>query len=90
MSMALFRAALGAGMAMTALAVVVAVVAAWPVAALLGMPLVQVVAAFAPGGLETMVAFGVAMGADPGFVAATHAVRLLVLVVLIPLAARGR
>lgn len=45
--------------------------------------------AFAPGGLETMIAMGVVMGAVPGFVAACHMTRLMVLSVLLPLMARS-
>jgi len=49
------------------------------------MPVAHVVVAFAPGGLETMVAMGVMLGANPGFIVACHIARLLVLSVLVPL-----
>lgn len=88
MPFARFRAALGAGIAVTLIGSVIAVIAAIPVALSLGMPLPQVLTAFAPGGIETMVALGAALGASPGFVAACHIVRLLILTVLIPLALR--
>ena len=41
--------------------------------------------AFAPGGLETMVAMGAVIGADAGFVAAAHIARLFMLTGLVPL-----
>ncbi len=80
---------LGAGLAITVIAVVVAAIAAFAVAVALGMPPSHVLVAFAPGGLETMIAMGVVLGIVPGFVAACHITRLLVLSVLLPLMARG-
>lgn len=88
MPFARFRAALGAGFAITLIGSVIAVIGAVPVALSLAMPLPQVLTAFAPGGLETMIALGAALGASPGFVAACHIVRLLILTGLIPLALR--
>ena len=49
------------------------------------MPLAHVLVAFAPGGLETMIAIGVVLGVIPGFVAACHIARLLVLSVYLPM-----
>jgi len=74
-----------AGLAITVVSVGVAALAALPVALALGMPAAHVLTGFAPGGLETMVALGAAMGANPGFIAACHILRLLILSVLIPL-----
>jgi membrane AbrB-like protein len=85
MQFTVFRASLGAGLAITGIAVVLAVLAALPVALALAMPAAHVVAGFAPGGLETMIALSAAMGASPGFVAACHVMRLLFLSVLIPI-----
>ncbi|MHA6261682.1 AbrB family transcriptional regulator [Arenibacterium sp. CAU 1754] len=85
MSFAQFRASLLAGCSTTLIAVTVAVLTALPIAFSLGIPLAHVLAAFAPGGFETMIALGVAMGASPGFVAACHFMRLMILTVLIPL-----
>jgi uncharacterized membrane protein AbrB (regulator of aidB expression) len=65
-----------------------AAAAALPVAAMLDMPLGHVLIAFAPGGLETMVAMGAALGADPGFVAACHVARLAWLGALLPVMLR--
>lgn len=81
---ALFKSGLAAGMAITGVAVVLAALASVPVAWALGMPLAHVLVAFAPGGLETMIAMGVVLGVVPGFVAACHIARLLVLSVLLP------
>ncbi len=49
------------------------------------MPTAHVLTAFAPGGLETMIAMGAAMGASPGFIAASHMARLMLLLALVPL-----
>jgi membrane AbrB-like protein len=73
-----------AGLATTSLTVLLALAAAIPAAALIDMPVAHVVIAFAPGGLETMVIMGVVLGANPGFVAACHVGRLLLLTVLVP------
>jgi len=48
------------------------------------MPVAHVLVAFAPGGLETMIAMGAVLGVVPGFVAACHVARLMVLTVLVP------
>lgn len=81
---------LAAGLAISAVAVVVAGIAAVAVAAALGMPASHVLLAFAPGGLETMIAMGVVLGVAPGFVAACHITRLMVLSVLLPVMGRDR
>jgi hypothetical protein len=78
---------LGAGLAITGVAVVLSGVAAVSVAYIIGMPPAHLLIAFAPGGLETMIAMGVVMGVVPGFVAACHITRLMVLSVLLPLMA---
>ncbi|MEP2028042.1 MAG: AbrB family transcriptional regulator [Paracoccaceae bacterium] len=75
---------LSAGLCTTALTVLFALIAALPTAILLGMPITHVLVAFAPGGLETMIVMGAFLGANPGFVAACHVGRLLVLTVLVP------
>ncbi len=73
-----------AGLATTALTVSVAVLFAIPLAPFLNMPLAHVLVAFAPGGLETMIAMGAVLGANPGFIAACHVGRLLFLTLLVP------
>ena len=85
MRFAQFRALLLAGMLVTAISVLLAGAIALPLARWLGMPAAHVLTAFAPGGLETMVALGATLGANPGFIAACHVMRLLMLSVLIPL-----
>ncbi len=81
---ALLSHGLMAGVAITVVAVGLATLGSVPVAWALGMPLPHVLVAFAPGGLETMIAMGVVLGVVPGFVAACHIARLLVLSVLLP------
>ena len=75
---------LAAGVAGTLVAVTLAGLGALPVTWALGMPVAHVLIAFAPGGLETMIAMGVVLGVVPGFVVACHIARLLVLTVLLP------
>jgi hypothetical protein len=84
MSPALVRSGLLAGLTTTGIAVGMTALAALPVAYALNMPVAHVLAAFSPGGLETMIALGAAMGASPGFVAASHVIRLLILSLLLP------
>jgi len=78
------RRSLTAGLSATTLTVVLAMAAAMPAAAFLNMPVAHVLIAFAPGGLETMIVMGAVLGANPGFVAASHVGRLLLLTVLVP------
>ncbi len=73
-----------AGLAGTTLAALITLLAALAAMRIVDMPLLHVLVAFAPGGLETMTVMGVAIGANPGFVAAAHVARLLLLSVLIP------
>ncbi|GHG80162.1 AbrB family transcriptional regulator [Pseudodonghicola xiamenensis] len=88
MSLSQLRQAGLAGLAITLISVGVSALAAMPVALVLAMPAPHVLTGFAPGGLETMVALGAAMGANPGFIAACHILRLLILSLLIPLSLR--
>lgn len=78
------RSSLGAGLASTAIAGLATLIAAIPAAMLVDMPLTHVLTAFSPGGLETMTAIGVVLGANGGFVAACHVGRLLILSLLVP------
>ncbi|WP_172676992.1 AbrB family transcriptional regulator [Aestuariivita boseongensis] len=78
------RASFVAGLLVTTLASSIALLGALPVAWLLGLDPVTVLAAFAPGGFETMIALGAVLGANPGFVAAAHVARLMCLTGLIP------
>lgn len=54
-----------------------------PTAFFSGLPLLDMLVGFAPGGLETMIIVGVAMGGDPSFIAAAHVGRLVLLAILI-------
>ncbi|MEM8630134.1 MAG: AbrB family transcriptional regulator [Pseudomonadota bacterium] len=83
-SVTALRSAALAGVATTAVAVFFAALGAVPVAWALDMAPEHVLVAFAPGGLETMIAMGLALGANPGFVAACHVARLLILSGLVP------
>lgn len=56
---------------------------AFPAAKLSGLPVIDLMVGFAPGGLETMLIVGVAMGADASFVASAHVGRLLLLAVVL-------
>lgn len=60
-----------------------AAMVAVPAAALSGLPLLDLLVGFAPGGLETMIIVGVAIGADPSFLASAHVGRLVLLAILI-------
>lgn len=83
-SLAELRQSAVAGLAGTTLAAVLTLLAAWAAMGIVDMPLAHVLVAFAPGGLETMAVIGAAIGANPGFVAAAHVGRLVLLSVLIP------
>ena len=61
------------------LAAIFAGLAAWAA----GLPLLDVLVAFAPGGLETMLIVGAAAGANPSFIAAAHVARLIILAALL-------
>ncbi len=78
------RQGLWAGLSITLVASTIALLGAIPVAYGLGLDPVTVLAAFAPGGFETMIALGAVLGANPGFVAAAHVARLMCLTGLIP------
>jgi uncharacterized membrane protein AbrB (regulator of aidB expression) len=83
-TMAHLMSGLLAGVAITVVAVGFAGLASLPVAWALEMPVAHVLVAFSPGGLETMIAMGAVLGVVPGFVAACHVARLMVLTVLVP------
>jgi membrane AbrB-like protein len=75
----------GAGLVTTAAASIIAAIAAVAASFLTGIPLASVLVAFAPGGVETMSAMALAVGADPAYVAAHHVIRLIMLTALIPI-----
>ena len=76
--------ALLAGLTTTFDSILLTVLTAVPVAYFLMIPTAHVVVAFSPGGLETMIAMGAVLGANPGFIAACHIGRLMLLPFLIP------
>lgn len=49
-----------------------------------GVPFAQILIAFAPGGVEAMIAMALLLNADPTFVAAHHIMRLFILAALLP------
>lgn len=73
-----------AGFTVTFISATIAVLAAIPVAWLLSVPASQVLIAFAPGGVETMVALAIMLDAEPSFVAAHHVLRLVFLTFAVP------
>ena len=78
------RRALGAGLVVTAVAFVVTSVFAMLLVQFVDLPFPQILIAFAPGGVESMAAVAVILGADPTFVAAHHVWRLVILTFLAP------
>lgn len=79
------RRALGAGLLITAISVVIAMAAAAVASGLTGIDFGPMLIALSPGGVETMTAMATLMGADPAFVAAHHVSRLLFLAAFVPL-----
>jgi uncharacterized protein len=75
----------GAGLMTTCIAVAIAGAAAFIASWLTDLPLGPMLVAFAPGGVETMAAIALLIGADPAFVAAHHVIRLFILTGLVPL-----
>ncbi|OLS52931.1 hypothetical protein BV392_13615, partial [Rhodovulum sulfidophilum] len=76
---------LGAASLLAGFAALVSLVAAALVAKLLGLPMLSALIAFAPGGLETMMAMSLLLNADPAYVTTHHVFRLLMLTVALPL-----
>lgn len=69
---------------LTAVLVVVAVAFAWGVHLLTGIGLVDLILAFAPGGLAEMSLVALALGVDAAFVATHHIVRIALIVLFAP------
>jgi len=72
-----------------AIAIAVAAGTAFVVARGLGLPLGQVLVAFAPGGLEAMTIMAFVLGLDPAYVGVHQLVRFLGLSLLLPFIARA-
>lgn len=77
-------AALG-GLIFTVLALVVAIIFAAGISSLTNLNFLDIIIAFAPGGLETMVAMAAIVDADPAYVALHHVARLFFLSAFVPL-----
>ncbi|MCP4316628.1 MAG: AbrB family transcriptional regulator [Hyphomicrobiales bacterium] len=76
--------AFGAGLMVTLIAFAVTICFATLLVQFVDLPLPQVLIAFAPGGVESMAAVAVILGADPTFVVAHHVWRLVILTFLAP------
>ena len=84
-SLAYVLSCLGIGAGGVLIAVAITAGIAWPTAAYLEMPFLQIWLALAPGGFDTMAALALSLGQDPAFVAGHQLVRLLGLYAAIPL-----
>lgn len=73
-----------ASIVLTALALALTVAVAETLHLMTGLPFLDLLIAFAPGGLETMAALSLMLGADPALVAVHHVARLLMLSVIVP------
>ena len=80
---------LGAGTGGALIAIALTGLVAWPAAALLDLPFIQIWLAIAPGGFDAMTALALALEVDPAFVAGHQLVRLIGLFVLVPFLFRG-
>lgn len=81
----MLRDAAFAGIAITLLGLCLAIIAAILVSQVTDLPLIGLIIALSPGGLETMVAMAGVVGADPAFVAFHHVARLFFLSFFVPL-----
>lgn len=81
----MLKKAFGASFVTTGIALTVSGAAALLVSLFVDMPPSHLLIAFAPGGLETMVAMGIMLDANPAFVAAHHISRILFLTAVIPI-----
>ncbi len=79
------RAAVGAGVMVMVVASLISAAFALAVAVLLAMPFGQVWVAFAPGGVEAMVAIALSLDLDPTYVAAHHVLRFVVISLAMPM-----
>lgn len=79
--------AAAAGIVTTIIMMVIVTIFCYGLTFLVDMPFAQLWLAFAPGGLESMGALGIALGYDTAFIAGHHVFRLLILVFAIPIIA---
>ena len=75
-----------AGLAATAAAVAVSLGGSFAASVALDLPFGQVWVSFAPGGVEGMSSMALALGYDPVYVATHHIFRILLLIMILPLA----
>ncbi|NRA87018.1 MAG: AbrB family transcriptional regulator [Rhizobiales bacterium] len=66
------------------LSFLIAGIASFCVYNVIDLPFAQILIAFAPGGVEAMIAMALLLNIDPTFVAAHHIMRLFILIGLIP------
>ncbi|SPF81131.1 AbrB family transcriptional regulator [Pseudoprimorskyibacter insulae] len=83
-SLSQLKAVAWAGVWITVVNVVMALAAVGLCLWILGESPALLIVAFAPGGVEAMVAIGVSLGLDPAFVAAHHVMRLVLLTFIVP------
>jgi membrane AbrB-like protein len=82
------RAEIGAALASLAVASAIAVAAAAMVSVALGLPLAEVLVAYAPGGVEAMTIMAFALNLDVAYVATHHLARFIGIALALPFAAR--
>lgn len=73
------------GLAITLTAIAICFLATSIVYKFTGIPFIHIFIAIAPGGLETMVAMGVIVNAEPTYVAFHHVIRLFFIALFIPI-----
>lgn len=81
----MIRKSFSAGACATLISGLLAALFSLGVAVMMDLPPAQLLLAFVPGGVESMIAMAVLLGADPAFVAAHHVARLFMLSVLVPI-----
>lgn len=82
--MRLFLVTLVAGLGSLAVASLVALAWAAPLAWLVGLPVLQVWLGYAPGGVETTALLAMALGLDAAFVSSHHIMRVVILNLTVP------
>ncbi len=73
-----------AGFASVMLAVAITGILAWAVAGITSFPFLQVLLAYAPGGIEMMTVLSLSLGLDPAFVAGHQLLRFLAVCLVLP------
>lgn len=75
-----------ASLGSTSIILVIAASFAWTVQALTGIPFSSLILAFSPGGVAEMSLIAISLGRDVAFVSTHHLVRIMIVVMLAPLA----